>query len=120
MTGRSTSVTRVEHAESAEIGDLAAEDPSAQQPRRRSPMAWLLTALVDLYRLTGPMRQPRCRFYPSCSSYARQALGTHGAVRGLYLTIRRLLRCHPWNPGGVDHVPSRPARPARFPRSPKA
>lgn len=81
------------------------EEPSLRSSR--NPLTWLLTALVDLYRLTGPARQPRCRFYPSCSTYARRALITHGPVRGLYLTIRRLLRCHPWNPGGVDHVPPR-------------
>lgn len=83
----------------------------AAPARSRNPITWVLTALVDLYRLTAPVRQPRCRFYPSCSTYARTALVTRGPVTGLYLTVRRLLRCHPWNPGGVDHVP---------PRSPKA
>ena len=78
--------------------------------RSRNPLTRLLVALVDLYRLTAPVRQPRCRFHPSCSTYARQALGAHGPVRGLVLTARRLLRCHPWNPGGVDHVPPRTPR----------
>jgi putative membrane protein insertion efficiency factor len=47
----------------------------------------------------------RCRFYPSCSAYALEAVQTHGAVRGLYLAARRLLRCHPFHPGGYDPVP---------------
>jgi hypothetical protein len=48
----------------------------------------------------------RCRFYPSCSAYALEAVTTLGAVRGVYLTIRRLLRCHPFHPGGFDPVPA--------------
>ncbi|MEZ0314049.1 MAG: membrane protein insertion efficiency factor YidD [Myxococcota bacterium] len=51
----------------------------------------------------------RCRFYPSCSCYAQEALYVHGLRRGLWLTGRRLLRCHPYHPGGVDLVP--PVRP---------
>ena len=71
-----------------------------------SPLAWVLTRLVRGYQLVlSPLLGPRCRFYPSCSSYAVQALSTHGAAKGSYLAARRLLRCHPWNPGGVDHVP---------------
>jgi len=71
-----------------------------------SPLARLLTLLVRGYQLVlSPLLGPRCRFYPSCSSYAVQALSTHGALRGSWLAARRLLRCHPWNPGGVDHVP---------------
>lgn len=66
----------------------------------------LLVLLVRAYQLlVSPLLGPTCRFYPSCSSYAVIALRTHGAVRGTWLTVRRLLRCHPWNPGGVDHVP---------------
>jgi uncharacterized protein len=71
-----------------------------------SPLARVLTLLVRGYQLVlSPLLGPRCRFYPSCSSYAVQALSTHGALRGSWLAGRRLLRCHPWNPGGVDHVP---------------
>ncbi len=90
--------------ESVMADGLPAES-SGRWPRTRNPLTWVLTALVDLYRLTAPVRQPRCRFHPSCSTYARTALLRHGPFRGLYLTVRRLLRCHPWNPGGVDHVP---------------
>lgn len=65
--------------------------------------------LIRLYQLTiSPLLGPVCRFYPSCSRYGYEAVRVHGAVRGSYLAARRLLRCHPWNPGGVDPVP--PAR----------
>ncbi len=55
--------------------------------------------------LISPLLGHRCRFYPSCSHYAIEALRVHGLTRGLYLTCRRLLRCGPWNPGGLDPVP---------------
>jgi len=56
--------------------------------------------------LISPLLGPRCRFHPSCSHYAIEALQQHGLLRGLWLTLRRLLRCHPWHPGGHDPVPS--------------
>jgi putative membrane protein insertion efficiency factor len=63
-------------------------------------------ALIKVYQLIlSPMRPPTCRFYPSCSAYAVTALERFGILRGSWLAARRLLRCHPWNPGGVDHVP---------------
>ena len=65
-----------------------------------------LVFLVRLYqRLVSPLLPPACRFYPSCSSYAIQALERHGALRGSLLAARRLGRCHPFHPGGVDLVP---------------
>lgn len=74
----------------------------------------LLALPIRAYQLVlSPLLGARCRFYPSCSAYAVEALTTHGALRGSWLAGRRLLRCHPWNPGGVDHVPERsPSRPA--------
>jgi uncharacterized protein len=77
------------------------------EAHRPSPLAWLLLQLVALYRASAPFRSPRCRFHPSCSTYAVVALQRHGAFRGSWLAMRRLGRCHPWNPGGVDHVPPR-------------
>lgn len=71
----------------------------------RSPLALLLIGLVRLYRLVPLRAVGRCRFYPTCSAYALEAVARHGAVRGTWLAARRLGRCHPWNPGGVDHVP---------------
>ena len=59
-------------------------------------------------RFISPLLGPRCRFAPSCSQYAVEALRTQGAVRGLWLSVRRLARCHPFNPGGYDPVPPRP------------
>jgi hypothetical protein len=62
--------------------------------------------LIKVYQVVlSPMRPPTCRFYPSCSAYAITAIERFGIVRGLWLAGRRLLRCHPWNPGGVDLVP---------------
>jgi uncharacterized protein len=67
-----------------------------------APVIWLIRA----YQLVlSPMRPQTCRFYPSCSAYALTAIQRFGVVRGSWLATRRLLRCHPWNPGGVDHVP---------------
>jgi uncharacterized protein len=73
--------------------------------RRSTPLAALLIGLVRVYRAI-PRRADVCRFSPSCSAYALEALRTHGAVRGAWLTLRRLLRCHPWGPTGLDPVPA--------------
>ena len=80
----------------------------------RSAVVAVLLAPVHLWRATIALRQPRCRYYPSCSTYAVGALRVHGPLRGSVLAARRVLRCHPWSPGGVDHVPpALPASPAR-------
>ena len=92
---------------SARTREAAAPPSATGGPARRSPLAWIVLGFVWLYRLTSPLRSPRCRFHPSCSSYAVEAVKVHGALRGGWFAIRRLGRCHPWNPGGVDHVPPR-------------
>lgn len=73
-------------------------------------MRAVLIFLLKGYRLViSPLYGQVCRFYPSCSEYALRAVEVHGAARGSWLAVRRLVRCHPWTAGGVDHVP--PARP---------
>ncbi len=73
---------------------------------RPTPMARVLLLLVSGYRrFLSPLFGPTCRFQPSCSTYAMQALRAHGALRGSWLTVRRLSRCHPFHSGGYDPVP---------------
>ncbi len=61
--------------------------------------------IVAYRRWISPALPPTCRFYPSCSEYALTAVAVHGPARGVWLAIRRLARCHPFHPGGIDHVP---------------
>lgn len=71
-------------------------------------MQRLLIALLKAYKyFISPLLGPRCRFYPSCSSYGLEAIQLHGAVKGSYLTLRRLLKCHPFHEGGIDPVPEK-------------
>lgn len=73
-----------------------------------SPPARLLVALVSLYRrLLSPILPRSCRYEPTCSAYALEAIRRHGAARGTALALRRIARCHPWAPGGIDRVPDK-------------
>lgn len=71
-------------------------------------MQFLLKALIRFYQIfISPLLGDRCRFYPSCSHYALDAITLHGAMLGTYLTIKRLLKCHPFHEGGLDPVPEK-------------
>jgi putative membrane protein insertion efficiency factor len=91
----------------APTSERAPETQGTAPARRPSLLARPLLLLVHLYRATAIVRTPRCRFLPTCSTYAVEALRTHGALRGTWLAIRRVGRCHPWNLGGFDPVPPR-------------
>lgn len=69
-------------------------------------MRKFLILIISLYRYAvSPFLGNNCRFHPSCSHYAQDAIATHGVCRGLYLTLRRIGKCHPWHEGGIDPVP---------------
>jgi uncharacterized protein len=73
-----------------------------------APVRWVLLGAIVLYRVTlSGWLGGQCRFLPSCSHYAEEAIRTHGAIRGSYLATRRILRCNPFHPGGFDPVPAR-------------
>ncbi|HXY41579.1 MAG TPA: membrane protein insertion efficiency factor YidD [Vicinamibacteria bacterium] len=94
-----------------------AGSPSSPEGPGRAARGLIL--LIEGYRaLLSPLLGGHCRFFPSCSLYAEQALRSHGAARGSWLALRRLLRCHPFSPGGFDPVPAAtstaiPAHPSR-------
>lgn len=69
------------------------------------PRNILIVLLVGYRRVVSPLYGSVCRFFPTCSAYALEAITVHGAVKGTWLAVRRLLRCHPWNAGGLDPVP---------------
>jgi putative membrane protein insertion efficiency factor len=70
----------------------------------------LRIAIRGYQLLVAPILPPSCRYYPSCSHYAAEAVETHGPWYGLILAVRRVLRCHPWGGSGYDPVPHEPAR----------
>ncbi|MFO6424589.1 membrane protein insertion efficiency factor YidD [Motilimonas sp. KMU-193] len=74
--------------------------------KNSSPLQWLAIGLIKSYQiLISPLLGPRCRFHPTCSHYAIEAIKTHGLVKGCWLAGKRLIKCHPLNPGGYDPVP---------------
>jgi uncharacterized protein len=77
--------------------------PSKELARR---MQRVLRGTVQFYRkFISPLKPPTCRFYPTCSAYALEALEKHGAAKGSWLTVKRVCKCHPFHPGGIDYVP---------------
>ena len=71
-------------------------------------LSYIFLALIGFYRRSiSPMLPPSCRYTPTCSQYAVEAIQRHGALKGLYLAIRRILRCHPWGGYGYDPVPEK-------------
>lgn len=82
--------------------------PSSEKPTTewRSPLALSVIGIIKFYQwVISPLLGPRCRFQPTCSAYALEAVRLHGGLRGGWLAIRRILRCHPWGGFGYDPVP---------------
>jgi len=80
--------------------------PEAASPRRLSPGAWLASALIRAYRrYLSPLLPPMCRYEPTCSQYALEAIARYGLLAGGWLAAKRIARCNPWFPGGHDPVP---------------
>jgi putative membrane protein insertion efficiency factor len=114
-----------QRASVGEVDPLVRPPGVGARPRWSAALAQLASLPIRAYRLLlSPLLPPACRFYPSCSRYALDALQAHGVIRGGWLALTRLVRCHPFHPGGVDPVPpprvrspralpvaSRPARP---------
>ena len=90
---------------------MTADSGRDQAEGRLSAGARVLTVLITGYRrFISPLLGPHCRFAPSCSAYALEAVRVHGALRGSWLAVRRIARCHPFNPGGLDPVPPATSR----------
>lgn len=97
--------------QSDELRDVHRGGVALGEPRSllAAPLVWLVRLYQQTFsRILGPV----CRYYPSCSAYGVTALERHGLARGSWLTVTRVLRCHPWAAGGVDHVPPRRGAPA--------
>ena len=82
-------------------------------------MKYLLIGIVRAYQLMiSPYFPPSCRYQPTCSSYAIEAISKHGSIKGGWLTIKRIARCHPWSEGGIDPVPESKSKASSAPKKP--
>ncbi|HEY4552480.1 MAG TPA: membrane protein insertion efficiency factor YidD [Bacillaceae bacterium] len=71
-------------------------------------LKYVFIRIIRFYQLAiSPLKPPTCRFYPTCSQYGLEAIQRHGALRGGWLAVRRILKCHPFHPGGIDPVPDK-------------
>jgi putative membrane protein insertion efficiency factor len=104
-----------QYADNQHAGNQHADNQDA----RVTWFARVLLAPIYLYRrVISPLTPPTCRFHPTCSQYAVTAIRKHGALRGGWLAIKRIARCHPWHPGGFDPVPPGQEHPVK--NTPKA
>jgi putative membrane protein insertion efficiency factor len=72
----------------------------------RDPARWFFKLPIQFYRkFISPLKPPTCRFYPTCSAYALEAIDAHGVNQGSWLAFKRIIKCHPFHPGGFDPVP---------------
>ena len=114
MNGRRELVRTEQHGKGHSVLDLSAavvrSSNSAAAAAGRFvwnlPRNILILLLLAYRKVISPLYGQVCRFFPSCSAYALEAITVHGAVKGSWLAAKRLVRCHPWNAGGVDHVPA--------------
>ena len=103
-----------QRASDGEVDPLVRPSGAGVVPWWSAALAYLASLPIRAYRLLlSPLLPPACRFYPSCSRYALDALRAHGVLRGGWLALARLVRCHPFHPGGVDPVPPPRARKPR-------
>lgn len=72
----------------------------------RLPRLFFVTIIRGYQLLVSPLLPPRCRFHPTCSEYAKEAVLRYGVLKGGYMGVRRIAKCHPWHPGGYDPLPS--------------
>lgn len=91
-------------------------EASKRKRSKTSIGVWIASRAIRFYQVAiSPMLGPRCRFYPTCSSYALEAIKTHGLLKGSWLSVCRICKCHPFHPGGVDFVPPTKEEPEKRP-----
>jgi putative membrane protein insertion efficiency factor len=90
-----------------DVDEVVHEDAGPNRDKRhRSASVWLLRGPIRFYQLAiSPIMPAACRYYPTCSNYAIEAIDKYGALKGGWMAARRIMRCHPFRPGGYDPVP---------------